>query len=219
MYEKAISYSGLSLYRKCPKAWADAYIAGNRGPSGAAAQRGTALHKNLDTFFKADYPLGQNSILKKWGPYMEQLKAIKPTSELELGATADWGPAEFNDPKANARGAIDLMYTIGTTLHIKDWKSGRVYPSHEDQGRFYAALAQAYSPQERYVVEMVYLDIHGHILSWNYTHDQVIHIQDALGEEITELRLDKEYAPTPTNEACKWCSLSWRNGGECHAAP
>lgn len=220
MYTKAISYSGLSLYRKCPAAWSDVYINGNRGKSGAAAERGTMLHKKLENLFTKDETIVTDTTLKPWGPYMEQLKVHRPRVEVELAATEDWCGTEFSSEDANARGAVDLLYQLPYGIHIKDWKSGRVYPSHEEQGKFYAALALAVMDnQGAYEIEMVYLDQPGMIQKWSYDYEEVSDIQDALGEEIRALRLVEEYAPTPSNENCKWCPLSWRNGGKCHASP
>lgn len=219
MYDKPISYSGLSLFRKCPKAWADAYIDGNRSEPGAAARRGTKLHEQLEMFFTTDgeHPLVNNSVLHSWHEYMSALLAHNPTVERQIAAYKNWGPASFDDPTANTRGAVDLEYQVGRTLYIYDWKSGKLYDTHVDQGKYYAAMS-LHRDVDNFVVRFVYLD-HDHIAEWSYTRDEVKLIQLALDAEIQVLRITESYQGNPSNDNCKWCPLSWRRGGACVDAP
>lgn len=208
MYTKPISYSGMSLYNKCPLKWHDSYILGNREPSGKAAERGTMLHDLLEQFFKGNgpYPTG-NACLAKWEPYMQALKAQGLVAEGEVAVMEDWSPAKFDDPDAWARGKID-----GETDDIFDWKSGKIYDDHELQGLFYAAMRYKLS------TKFVYLDIPLHVASWMYTHSQIDDARGQIDEKIRIIRADEEWLPTPGRE-CQWCKKSWRNGGSCTSAP
>lgn len=208
MYNKPISYSGKSLYKKCPKKWKKAYIDGIRSPSGAAAERGVMLHEMLEYYFKdeACYPTG-NSCLAKWQSYMSDLKARGLVAEGEIAVFEDWTLASFEDPEAWARGKVD-----GLLEAVYDWKSGKIYEDHEDQAKMYAAM------EDRRQAFFVYLDIPGHIQEWNYSDGEIQDAKGAIDEEIRIIRLDEEYKPKPGRE-CNWCDMSWRNGGYCTSAP
>jgi hypothetical protein len=215
-YENPISYSGKSLYRKCPFLWYDNYILGNRRPSGSAADRGVYLHELLESFFKgeAPYPSG-NRALAPWQPFMERLAAYNPTAEGEVAVTKEWQRCDFDDPEARFRGKKDLDIEAGRTLMLFDWKSGKVYPDHEGQGKMYAALSPGY---DKYVTFFVYLDIPFYIQRWEYTAEEVDAERLELEAEAELIRNDTEFLPTP-GDHCKWCHMSWRNGGNCKRAP
>ena len=216
MYDKPISYSGRSLYAKCPHKWHDNYILGNRRPSGTAADRGTYLHELLEDYFKekAPYPSG-NRALAPWQKFMETLAAGHPVAEGEVAVTKDWKKCEFDDPAAYFRGKKDLEIDVSPILHLYDWKSGKEYSNHVVQGKDYAALTPGY---EDYVVHFVYLDQPHYVKTWDYTAAQVEAHKQELITDIETIRNAVEYPATPGDE-CKWCHLSWRKGGDCKRAP
>lgn len=219
MYEKPISYSGLSLYRKCPRAWHDVYVLGNRKESGAAASRGTRIHKALDAWFKDLTPYPHGDPFKTWGTYMFNRKNETGTiSEFEFGVSHDWKQTDFEDMTANMRGAMDLFRNFDY-LHIRDWKTGKRYETHDDQADYYAAMSTSVRDDCKVVVGMVYLDNFPVEIPRSYTAPQVIDIRGALADEIAALRLVEDYPPTPSAENCNWCDLSWRRGGKCDKAP
>lgn len=207
-YEKPVSYSGMSLYNKCPRKWSDAYILGNREPSGAAAERGTMLHDLLEKYFKdlASYPTG-NSCLTKWEKYMSALKAQGLVAEGEVAVFEDWTPASFDDPTAWARGKID-----GELEKVYDWKSGKIYDDHWMQGLFYCAM------KDKRLADFVYLDIPLHVEGFAFSADEVQDARGQIDDKIRIIRTDEEWKPTPGRE-CNWCKLSWRKGGTCTSAP
>lgn len=209
MYTKPISYSGMSLYAKCPKKWHSAYILGIREPSGVAAERGVMLHEMLEYYFKdaACYPTG-NSCLAKWQPYMSDLKAQGLVAEGEIAVFEDWTPAKFDDVTAWARGLVDG--DLPDTVY--DWKSGKIYEDHWKQGVLYCAMKKSHT------AKFVYLDIPHHVQTWTYTDDELDDFRGQIDDKIRIIRADEEWLPNPGRE-CNWCKLSWRNGGNCTSAP
>ena len=215
MYDAPISYSGKSLFKECPKRWEDNYIRGNRPPSGKAAERGTKLHDELETFFKGTPYPRDNTVLAPWRRFMEALTIYLPTAEGELAVTADWKPCSFDDPKAFYRGKADLFFNLGGILHILDWKSGRKYDTHEDQGKSYVAMSPEH---DSYRTGFVYLDHPLEVLEFEYTQtEREDHIAELI-KEVNGIRTATEYPATPSDKACQWCPLSWRKGGECKSA-
>ena len=224
MYKGPISYSGKSLYKQCPFKWADAYVYGNRQPQGKAAERGNQLHDALEQFFLTPhvYPSrvktnrGWESVLGSWEGYMRDLLPYSPIPECELAVTEDWKPTSFDDPNAYARGKADLRLAINSSLGIYDWKSGKMYDTHEGQGEMYVAM----SPEgyEEYTSHFVYLDSCPTVVTRHYTRKDRDNIIVKLRDEIEEIRNATEYPQTP-NDGCRWCHLSWRSGGGCVKAP
>jgi len=212
------SYSSISLYKKCPKSWEWNYVLGNRKPPGPAADRGTELHLKLEEFFlgKTQYP-AYDKTLRPWQRFMENLTRYNPVPECLYAVDKHWGPVDYEDPDAWARGKGDLTYTLESTRHILDWKSGRVYPNHPEQGRMYVALDQ--EEPEIYKTEFVYLDIPLHIDSRYVTTEDKRLDRVKLDHQIIAMNTDEEYKATPSQEACQWCPLSWRRGGDCRSAP
>lgn len=218
-YDKPLSYSGLSLYRRCPRAWAHVYVEGNRTPPAKAAMRGTRLHEALENYFNGGLWPESNEVLRPWKAHMYELATYFPTAEKQLAVDEYWYTTGFDSPNAQFRGAVDLVYVLDDTLHVKDWKSGKQYLSHKGQADMYAGLSWAEYGINKVCVEMVYLDIPKTVTSWNYRREDIDSIAKELNEEAKIVRADEEYLPTPSNDACKWCPLSWRNGGSCDKAP
>jgi len=216
-YDKPISYSGKKLFKQCPKRWHNTYVLGQREPSGPAAERGTRLHEKLEKFFiepHRGYPK-DDKVLAPWRRVMEALTLYSPTPEANLAVDKDWSPVAYDDPAAFYRGKADLMFTTCGELHIHDFKSGRKYPEHEEQGLSYVALSAEYP---RMHTCFTYLDHPLDMLEFTYTPTQREDHIAGLINEINEIRATTEFLPK-ANDGCKWCPLSWRKGGDCHAAP
>jgi hypothetical protein len=215
-YDKAISYSGMSLYKQCPKLWHDSYILGNKSPSGPAAERGTRLHDALEKFFKGEFifPVADKT-LAPWERYMKTLMRFEPSAEAEVAVDQFWRPVAFDDPGAWFRGKKDLDVRTSIRKHIFDWKSGKIYPDHVQQGKAYVAL----DPEDwdEYVVKFAYLDIPLHVQKWRYTAPQKLEIRGEIDQVIEVIRMDEEHRATP-GDKCQWCHKSWRRGGDCTAA-
>jgi hypothetical protein len=215
--KRAHSYSSLSAYRKCPKYFHWCYVLGNRKPDSPQAQRGTELHALLEEFFKgAQYP-SRNKVLKPWQRYMEGLTIYNPSPEAALAVDKDWRPCAYDSKDAYARGKADLRLTVGNTHRILDWKSGRVYDDHVDQGKMYMALDDYETPFCE--TEFVYLDIPLHTVPRRYSNADKQVETTKLIQLIETVNTATEYPPTPSHNSCQYCPLSWRVGGECRSAP
>jgi hypothetical protein len=215
--KRAHSYSSLSTYRKCPKYFHWCYVLGNKEPDKPAAMRGHDLHAKLEEFFKgAPYP-SRTPALKPWQRFMENLTKYNPEPEAEIAVNSEWIPCAFDDKDAYARGKIDLRYTLGGVRHILDWKSGRVYDDHPEQGKMYMAIEP--DLWDDYETEFVYLDIPLHTTPRRYVRGAKQLEIVKLTNLIEIVNHDTEYVATPSRESCLYCPLSWRKGGQCRAAP
>jgi len=215
MYDKAISHSGKKLFKQCPKRWYHTYILGEREPSGPAALRGTMLHDKLEQFFIRGTGYPDDNTLRPWRRVMEALTLYNPTPEAAMAVDKDWNPVDFDSPDAFYRGRADLSFVRDGELHIFDWKTGRKYADHPDQGLSYVAMSPEYP---RTHTAFFYLDSPLDVVEHQYSPtEREDHIAELI-QEITTIREATEHPPT-AGEGCKWCALSWRRGGSCHAAP
>lgn len=217
MYTKPLSYSGMKLFKQCPRRWESRYIHKKYEPQGKAASRGVDLHTEIENFF-VDHMVNslKSAPLTPWRQFMANLTLRNPSVEAKMAVNEHWEPVDFNDPAAYYRGMADLKYEDNTRLHIFDWKSGKIYPDHVDQGRTYMALSPEY---EEYHVHFVYLDLPMEVHSFKFTHNDRIQEIRTLKEDIELVRTTTVYEPKPHHQTCQWCPLSWRKGGECRAAP
>src|SRR5690606_8452134 len=111
-----------------------------------------------------------NKTLRPWQPLMEGLAATDPVAEGEIAVDMGWKPCDYKNPNAYYRGKKDLHYEHGTTLHLFDWKSGKVYDDHEFQGMSYACMSPHYDLVK---VTFVYLDQPLVTKGWQYTPPQI----------------------------------------------
>jgi PD-(D/E)XK nuclease superfamily len=211
------SYSSISLYKKCPRQWEWRYVHGHYGPPGAAADRGTEIHALLEEFFKgAPYPSATKALVP-WQRFMENITQYDPTPEAEWAVTEDWTPCNYSSPEAYIRGKADLVYNDHEGVrHILDWKTGRIYPEHVDQGRAYVALDPL--PMPMYATEFVYIDLPVQTVKHKYHAAERMDIKERLTNTVEAISADTTYEPTPSPQACRYCPLSYKKGGNCTRA-
>lgn len=217
MYDKALSPSGLKKFKTCPFQWHDQYVLGNRPPEKGASNRGIDLHAVLEEFFKGEraYPTSDR-VLRPWQPFMEGLAAKPNVPEGEVAVRSDWTQCGFYDDDAYYRGKYDLKL-VGSpdVLDIFDWKSGKIYPDHEEQGLSYCAMEPgAYS---KYRTHFVYLDVPTHVETREYGAGRIQVERDGLSSSIDYIRMTDIHEPRP-GPHCNWCHLSYRKGGKCKSA-
>lgn len=215
MYDKPVSYSGLKLFKQCPRRWADQYIDGNRYPSGPAAQRGTEIHARLEAYFnEKPYPDGEGILYERWRNYMVSLVVRSPKPEVELAVDADWQPVAWDAPEAFFRGKLDLVLP-GEIYEIYDWKTGKQYDEHSEQAEAYVALAP---PADRYQTSFVYLDQYPTTMTKLHSTEERDSYRETITADIIRLREATVYPGRPGG-GCRYCPLNWRAGGGCHDAP
>lgn len=216
MYTKPIAPSGLKKHRTCPFQWADQYVFGNKPPEKNTSNRGIDMHGVLEEFFKGTtaYPSNDRA-LRPWQPFMEGLNAKPHTAEGKVAVRRDWTKCGFWDEDANYRGVYDLKIEQSRILDIFDWKSGKIYPDHEEQGLSYCAMEDG--EYDLYRTHFVYLDIPTHVETRVYAPKRIIDERGSLTQQINVVRTDTEYKPRP-GPHCNWCHLSYKKGGKCRAA-
>lgn len=211
------SYSSISLYNKCPRAWEWRYVHGRSSPAGASADRGTEIHALLEEFFNgAPYPSATKALVP-WQRFMENLTRFNPVPEEEWAVDKDWKACDYSNPDAIMRGKVDLVYLDDKGVrHILDWKTGRMYDDHKKQGMAYVALDKITLPIAK--TTFVYIDLPVQTKTWEYTNLEKGDIRKRLTNTIEAISADTVYEATPSKDACRFCELSFKKGGNCTRA-
>lgn len=137
-------------------------------------------------------------------------------------ADRKWLPLQVEEPEPEGtwvKAVVDLhkFWTETRILEIVDLKSGRRYPEHEKQLQLYALLGiHRYEGVKRVDVSALYIDeggSHGHRMS--YLPEMFDYY--ALDWQLKAQRMfdDQDFLPTPSRQACKWCSFKASKGGPC----
>lgn len=216
IFTKAISYSGMAMYKECPRKWKFCYIDGFRRKDNKYTLRGKDKHDKLERFFKKErpFPTGDKD-LRPWRDLMTTIAKFNPIAEGEIAVDVWWRPAPYDRETAYAYGKRDLVWYEPGITHQYDWKTGKIYDDHIHQAEFYAALS---GDDDLIETTFAYLDQPLTTVKYEHTRNDVEEIRDRLDDDIMKIKFDVEWRPNPSNK-CVWCEHNWRLGGRCEAAP
>lgn len=211
------SLSSLSTYEKCPLQYKLRYIDGvGTSYSSPAAERGTKLHGAIESFLtgKADeLPLEINFYTQ----YLTQLKNHTIFPEHTICLDREWTPVRPEDESRWYKGILDLKVTEGsepTEATVIDWKTGKIYDSHDDQKSLYSLAVFAEEPTVQRVRAIhVYLDL-GKNREKIYDRSQMHELRASWDSRVLKLENEKEFIPNPSF-MCRYCAFSRGNGGPC----
>jgi len=200
------SYSAMTTFESCPKSYALYYLEGHKTEAGAAANRGTRLHTACERFLKGEIELQQLSI--DFFQIKAQLHIMKEcgakSEEVWLLSDDPWALQEVEDDTTRFKSIVDIHYVIGETLFIRDLKSGRRYPEHDDQLQGYALVGFHRYPEVTQVdVAALYLE--GPAPSMVYPRAMLPHLQTFWKGRWDIVLGAEEYPATPSQDACRYC--------------
>lgn len=169
------SLSKYGTFTKCRRRFLYSYLRGLTGtpqPRGAK-DRGVDQHKIIEDYFKLkreDLP----PELLKYKAWFDMLRELEHYAENKLAMLEGWLPTTFENPNAWWKGVLDLKVLQNGKAWVFDWKTGKVYPDHEDQKELYA-IATFVEHKEVDEVEAwhIYLDLQRKDSKMIYTRDQL----------------------------------------------
>ena len=182
--------------------------------SGPAAKRGNRVHDNAEAHMLKEEPL--KDILINWAAEFKKLKriALKADSwnaEQEWAFTKKWKIISWNAQRAWARAKLDFHYVKGIKGTCIDYKTGRVYPSHEDQMDLYALMMFLKFPMLEFVTcELWYIDqdfIESDVYVRSNHYNSLWNTWTERGLDITTCT---EFPATPGD--CQWCDFAKTKG-------
>lgn len=202
------SYSRLNCYDTCPKQYAYKYVDNlpSARPPGKAAERGTAIHTKAEMYLRGEIPMYPPE-LQKVAAHAMMLKAKQATAEQKLAVTIEWKPTEWDAPDAYLRAILDINYKDVDTVHVQDWKTGKVYDSHKDQLNLYIAVIAAHVEGKEYIGRCVYIDEGNVSPPKVVAADRVKPIRLMIDGRIKNAEADTIF-PTRSGMHCKWCDYS-----------
>jgi len=206
------SYSSLAEYRRCPRMWKFSHV--DRMPTKATRwmRRGTDLHAHCERYIKRE----TDHIIPPLTSISEALETLREkgaTCERYFRLDKNWLPCD--KPSQWVKGFLDTSYIEQETLHVTDFKSGKIKDYHADQLQLYAIIGACAEPVASVKVQAVYID-----------HGKTLHEREYGRAELTEHRMrwhaeaesmlaDETYTPTPSAQSCKRCSFKSKDGGPC----
>lgn len=208
------SYSALSTWEECPARYAYDYVYKLEGPGpGPAAERGLMLHKMAEDYVKGTIttlPFDLRKIKKQVENYRER-RAI---AEDVWTVDRQWcAPNVKFTPWVKA--VIDVHYVDGDKVVIRDYKSGREYPSHKDQLELYGILGLIKYPG------IYRADLAADYIDGGFTGCDESIIRPMLPKLIEKwegkaimMMEDRTWIARP-GFACKWCPHAKGKGGPC----
>jgi hypothetical protein len=134
--------------------------------------------------------------------------------EHQVALTRAWEVTQWESPTAWLRAVLDLKIVEGSSAEVIDWKTGKIYPDHEDQKELYSLTTFAEHPEVKEVkATHVYVDLRKNTQK-TYARDNAEAMQERWNRRVGVMQLDTEFIPNP-NYGCRWCPYSKANGGPC----
>jgi len=198
---KTWSYSQLSGYEKCAHAHMYRKVIKLPEPPSYHMAKGTAAH-----LLAEDYLLGKHEILP---PVLDKFRK-EFAKLLELGAapeeafvlTKDWQliPNGWNAKDAWLRLKLDAR----VDNYIVDFKTGKAYDEHINQGKLYANVHMMLNPDINEIdVEFWYLNS-GQVTDYKFYREDLAKDIANWEQRVHTMHNDTTYNPTP-HEYCKYC--------------
>jgi len=215
---RRISHSSASLFQKCPAAWNYQYNLGVRGPSGKAAERGSRLHAACEKWLMGHIDKLPIEFWKIQGA-MGELRRTRPQVEVEVAVDAEWRACDPLSKDAAWLSIIDILARPGpTTIHLVDLKSGKPYSTHQDQLQLYATMMLSITDALDVGVSALYIDDGGYGHEKIYPRSLLPMLKSYYDDLRRKIHEEKEFAPTPSFDACRFCAAAAQRGGPCTKA-
>jgi len=213
----AWSYSRYSTYQQCPFKLRLTALDKFKEPSNPALEKGIAVHAELERYLKLpNEPLPQSGI--KLCADLEELKARKPYSELEVAFNKDWLPVDWFAKDAWARIKIDALVKDGDYAYVVDFKTGRMNDGYEPQLELYSLTAMIMFPNVNTVdTSLYFVDAGRKLDGQQYVRADLDMLKAKWTDRVSMMLADTEFRATP-NQWCKWCHFRKSNAGICEAA-
>ena len=236
------SYSRLSVYEECPRKAKYKFILKMPEPKSPAMDRGDAVHKKIAAFIKgtarnapSEAGLFKDDI-KRLRASFKLDAASGATAIHERGVsieetwafTKSWTQTVYNDWNGCwLRIKTDASSLEGDVVTVNDWKTGRYHErnvqTYLDQTKLYATGALTlYAPigsSLRVRTRLVFLDAgiaypqHGETIEYKPT--DLKGLKKDWERRAGKMMNDAKFAPTPSQNACRFCHFKKDNGGPC----
>jgi hypothetical protein len=211
---KSWSLSSLGTYEQCAAKYRYKYIDGIPEARNAAANRGVSSHALVEGYLKGDLTT-LTPELSFYQGFFDQIRRLEAYPEIKLGVDHEWRPVPWEDENIWWKGVLDLLvFPKPEEAIIYDWKTGKIYPDHDEQKAIYTLGVFSTYPAVRSVRAVhVYLDL-GKNREKTYHRDQMYMLREPWTNRVRRLERDTQFIPNPSYR-CTRCSFSRAQGGPC----
>lgn len=208
------SLSSLQTYEKCGFQYKLKYIEFLRGAESHAAARGTMKHKLIEMFLTGELA-NLPPDLDYYSQFLTGLKSQQLFIEHKVALNEKWEVVDWKSPEVWLKAVLDLkIVPEPSSAHLYDWKSGKIYDSHEDQRSLYSLTIFAEHNSVQTVRAFhVYVDL-GKTREAEYRRDQMYELRKRWEDRASKLWVNPQYIPNPGYH-CNWCPFSKDKGGPC----
>lgn len=209
------SYTKVSMYMECPAKKRYRYDERIKTEQSPAAARGTAYHSAVESVLGGGQPeLTGFPELAYYQSYLQRLRDNGAAAEFAFALRRDWSPTEWDSEDAWVVGKADVWVPTIPLAHVQDWKTGKIYDSHEKQGEFYSTALFSYVPEATEIkATFVYTDLRQE-RNKTYHRDMLDSLRQRWTARIERMERDTECAPTP-GFGCRFCPFGKSKGGPC----
>lgn len=210
---KRWSYSSLSTYKQCPLKWKLSYIDGIPWKPSAAMTRGSRMHLMAEEFVKGVVDRVHPEI-QNMGPTLLGLKTMGAKAEEVWLLDSNWNPVT-NQDDAWIKAIIDVHYVDPEgILHVKDYKSGRMYDDHREQLELYGLIGLCVVPTAKRVeTSAIYMDTNHEGMQGSIIRAMLPKMIERWHNDAVIMMADETFDPKPGN--CRFCDFAKDKGGQC----
>lgn len=239
------SLSAIGTYEKCQLKAKFKYV--NRIPEARSesASRGVGIHKSVEDFLTGTTTSLPES-LGHYHEWFTKVKEYEIYPEHVITLNKAWEPVPGDSQERWYKGVLDLKVVIRSEaavllserawnpdkpdvlpqpekgpvkeVLIYDWKSGKIYPDHDDQKSLYSVAAFAEHPTVLSVRAIhVYFDL-GQIREKTFYPDEMHKLRDvwnARARSYLEALASPDTLIANPGYHCRWCGYSASRGGPC----
>lgn len=206
------SLTKLKMFEQCPAKYKYRYLDHIQEAKSGAAARGTETHSTVERFLLGEVELPPE--LTHWHSLLSGLKTKTMFPELKLALDKDWKPVEWGSPDVWWNGVLDLLVLASPEATIYDWKTGKIWPDHDEQKDIYTiATFATHSEMSQVRAIHVYLDL-GKSREKVYSRSDMPALQEGWERRVRSLEEATEFIPNPSY-GCRWCPFSRQKNGPC----
>lgn len=224
----AFSYSRWATWSKCPASYKYKHIDKIPEPASEALAKGRKVHDVIAKFVAgaSDEMPGALKRFTVMGQALHDLPKEAKAVEYQMAFDSTLRPVTWFGKNAAWRFVWDFAKIDDPRkIDAVDWKTGRKYASYDDQQQLFA-LPAFWLKKDLEVFEghWLYLD-NGDEDHKTFTREQVLGpsgdpaknegLNGVWQNNAATMAADRAFVATPSDDACKFCSFSWRKNGPC----
>lgn len=212
----AISQWSNSRYAQwvaCPFAAYQKFVLKVKDSPSPAMERGSRIHKLIEDYLKGATRSVPIEVDKKLHPEYKLMKAKKYVAEAELAFNRKWEQTGWFDSDVYVRIKVDAMSPDFTT--IIDHKTGQPRGGYTEQMELYGLGGHLLNPAAAKIDTSLMFTDKGITVDDSFPLKDLKKFTKMWDARVKPMMEDREFTPSPSDEACKWCAFKKSKGGPC----